>query len=1490
QGAPQLRLEAPGAQETQQAGEISRVWSAQDYMDVLTDIPNLMELVGNPYILSFILRLLPMQGVSKSEVSLNTLYKHILDNWMEVGKRRLFSKGKSLAESAVLEEILDQGFEMVCMEYLLCLAVAVSEYQKDVSFVEYKPRDPAKWKAEEGGHGKDLPGADDPSSDGSDSDNSGLGGPRNFLRAVSSTALERGNASQRGHAPQRRNTVEWGQLVEQRQALNPVQELELDQSKALEEGPALGVTNISKLSMTTQFLADRVQKSPILKEQLVVMVRDSRKCDGTNQTLAANAITILVRSRMRFNSANLRGIKVQGANLTGGEFDSADLQGSDLRNTTLDKCRLRGARLDGAQLNEAEFGELPYIDLNGISFASAYSSDGKHYAVGFTSGSITVFNTTIWKEAYSFQGSKKSIGSLAFSPDSRLLAYGDMIGIVKTRQNAIGITVDLVSFRAHDDFISDLAFSPDGLKIATASMEEIGLWSAASGSCTWSKKGRRGGVSSIAFSPDGKLLVSGGPDKTIRLWDVTTGANGFQIASASSDKTVRVWSVRARTCEHIFTGHSDRVTSIAYSPKEQQLVSCSVDSTIRTWNSRSGGKGPIFRGHTDQVVSIAYSPDGTQFITCGRDQTLRRWDCRTATKGAVIFGRTNTSSSGMYPHSTVKRCEDDRDKPFQPILQHPLALTYRSSPLKSRGTVFAISTDGLLTATLCANLVEVQLWHKDTNRPNPSHALIGHLRRISCIVFSPDNQHIASGSIDGSIRIWDTRLGTLVCILMGNKSKVTSLAFSPAGQQIATGSEDGTVRLWDELRPATPTEETLEEVASTGRCLATFEDKNNIQLVTSVAISPSGQWVASGGEGGAVRVWYADSHDKPSVNLEGHRDPVNSIAFSPDSKHIASASDDGTVRIWDIDNRKEVRTLLHGEAVKCLVYMFSGKQLASGGGNNCKIWDVNTGELESNLHHDRAIVTIASFFDGVTLRVGTKDYKAYDWRSATAGRDTTLVSTAAFSGDSRLVASSLGGNAVHLWNTESGERRAVLSGHSSSIECLSFSPVRNLIATASSDGTVGIWDAETGEFLGRLTGHSAIVTGVRFSPKGDQIATVSMDQSLRLWNLSESEPGGRLRIEAQGFAKVGEHVAPPQAEEGTFGQVVQQGNNPHPGEPGNSLQAVEQGTGVQAAEQGNGVQAAEQGDALHVNEQGDALHVNEQGFETQMGHQNSTMEVDEEPSEKEGAPLDASNLESCYHDTSGLVHAPVYSPDGKQVSVISTQHGVLRFNTQTGATLPPLIDHKDKGMVTCIAYSPRGGRMATSSEGMVARVWDPVTGRILFKLNGHTGSVTNIAFSPFSHQVATSSTDNTVRLWDITANALEVTGHSLPGHQGSVLCVAYSPDGLFLASGSADLTIRLWDPFNEELLATVGDFAVGVKTIQWKVAQGGRLLLVTGCKETLPQVWELVKDIKNNKHELRRYWGADVDALAVSGVCIGQKHGLTPENSTLLEQRGVTFE
>ncbi|KAG0307426.1 hypothetical protein BGZ97_000407 [Linnemannia gamsii] len=1382
--------------EYQTLPENSLAWSLEQYMYALSNIPHLMDLVGNPYILSFILEELPkIAGSARDEtgpiVSFDVLYKRVFAKWMTPNMQRLRSRVKTNEEERAFIELFDYNFAGECMKHMKDLAVQIVRNQKKhSSSVRYTFNDPAEWKSKFFGRdptarllqelipltrsgttyrflfpslldylfslavfNPDGSVLEDINTDGSmayDSDSyySEEDGEPLFSKSSSGQHFEGGLSPQKG------------------QALMEGKEKEI--GKALDKDHVLGSANISNRSMAIQFLADRVLENQCFKEQLIETIKDSPNSGESDQSLAANAITILVRSGMRFNSADLRDIKIKGANLTSGEFDSSN---SDLRDVTFDKCWLRQAKLERAQLTGSKFGESPYIPLDDVPTASAYSPNGKFYAATFDRRYLTVYDATKWENATSKQF-PDAITSVAFSPDNNLLAFGDDIGVLRIWEyTSTSIISHLPS--VHGACISSLVFSPDGNRIATAGYDgKIGLWDVASGSRCQVLEAHSEGPSYVSFSPDGKRLLSGGFDKVVRLWDLTTGGqvlaikthndavtqvlfsnDGLHIASSSSDTTVRVRTLSTGAKETIFRGHSKAVTGLICSPDGRQLVSCGEDSTIRVWDIHSGGSGPVLRGHTDTVVGIAFSQKGRQLTSCGRDKTLRIWDYRAAFKGAVLFGLTNSMSSGIYPYSTIKQDDSDDTAAIRPTSPSPRWGRFFSSE-SSGSKVASITTsrDGSLVASTSTigDKQAIVIWFRDTNEI--FRTLITHLKDISCIAFSPDSLHIASGSADNTIHIWSIDSGKFVKTLKGHRKKVTSIAYSSRGHQIVSGSKDDFVILWDTL---------------SGEKVHAFETDSAIQSVT---FSPSDSWIVSGGEDGAVTLWDSNNVVLPVIWDDGHAGTVNCVAFSPDSTRVASGGDDRKVRIWNVVTKSLERELqVEGqEAVSCLTYSPSGQHVA--------------------------IVSLSYTSDGGQLWIGS-GYKVHVWTNDVfAVHQAVVASGIELSRDCRQVAWSLGENKVQLFSADTGEAGKVLSGHSNVIECVSYSPVHNIVATASRDGTVRLWNSQTGESLVKLKGYDDIVTGVIFSPKGTQIA-VSCETMLCLWNLESESP----------------------------------------------------------------LKAGNQGDVLQADTSG--FTIDNQGVSPQ-----------------EVSILGAVSVNHAVEMSS----APVYSPDGKEIAVGSSDdHKVQRFNTQGGEKSPPPLNGHI-GTVTCIAYTLLGDKIATGSEDNTARIWDRYTGNQLFQLSEHSGGVTSIAFSPFDDQVATGDNGSTVRLWSSTHAG---PGHALNGHHGSILCLAYSPDGKILASGSADRTMQLWNlsDISDRLdLATVGDFAAGVESIRW-MNMGGRYRLVTGSDENPLGVWELVRH--GNSCYVRRCWSAGVHALAVSDARVGPNHGLKAEDVTLLKQR-----
>ncbi|MHC0064405.1 WD40 domain-containing protein [Nostoc sp. UIC 10890] len=585
--------------------------------------------------------------------------------------------------------------------------------------------------------------------------------------------------------------------------------------------------------------------------------------------------------------------------------------------------------------------------------------------------------------------------------------------------------IEVNTLEGHSKGVNSVAYSPNGQQLASASYDKtIKIWNVSSGQLLKTLTGHSSWVYSVAYSPNRQQLASASDDKTIKIWDVSSGqllktltghsdrvysiaysTNGQQLASASRDKTIKIWDVSSGQLLKTLTGHSSSVISVAYSSNGQQLASASVDKTIKIWDVSSGQLLKTLAGHSDRVFSVAYSPNGQQLASASRDKTIKIWDVSSGQLLKTLTGHSDVVYSVVYS---------------------PNGQQLASASVDNNINIWDVTSGKLLKT------------------------LTGHSDVVYSVVYSPNGQQLASASVDNNINIWDVSSGQFPKTLAGHSSGVFGIAYSPNGQQLASASVDKTIKIWD---------------VSSGRLLKTLTGHSS--SVISVAYSPNGQQLASASVDKTIKIWDVSS-GRLLKTLTSHRDRVNRVAYSLNGQQLASASWDKTIKIWDVSSGQLLKTLTgHSSEVFSVAYSPNGQQLASASfDKTIKIWNVNSGQL---------LKTLTGHSSGVFSVV----YSPNGQQLASASRDYTIT----------------------IWDVSSEQLLKTLTGHSEEVFNIAYSPNGQQLASASADNTIKIWDVSSGQLLKTLTGHSSEVNSLAYSPNGQQLASASADKTIILWDL-----------------------------------------------------------------------------------------------------------------------------------------------------------------------------------------------------------------------------------------------------------------------------------------------------------------------------------------------------------------------------------------------------
>ena len=589
------------------------------------------------------------------------------------------------------------------------------------------------------------------------------------------------------------------------------------------------------------------------------------------------------------------------------------------------------------------------------------------------------------------------IFSLAFSHNEKLLVTGSIDGEVclwKWQENKL-----IFQYQAHKTIVESVVFSCDNSKIASSSRDRsIKIWDVSTGQCILSLDLDKniGIVKNLVFNQDGNKLFAYSNQQVIS-WDLDTG--NYQILIES---------------QH-------RIFSLCLASKDDFLVFGCENGVVYIWDLNKEEFLNQFSNNSGIVLSVKVTEDN-QIFACGiKDKNVNIWNL------------TN----------------------------------YKSIEIQSQSyniSLIDISSNGKYIATGSGEKV-IKIWDIDTGLYLQN--LSGHVSEINAVTFSNSNRILATASVDRTVKIWDITTGKCLKTLQGRADFVHSVVFSSNNRIVISGSQHS-IYFWD---------------IDSQQCISTFFETKD--WLSSLIVSQDEKIIACaniGNEDNFIRIWQIDdlnhyltkSNQIPNKILKGHDDNIWSISFNPDGSKIVSASSDRTVKIWNSQTGQCLKTLSgHNRPVLCVSFSPNGNTVASCGGHSIiKLWNVETGECFLTIQ-DKASYTIKFNSDGLILASGHTSGMVKLWNTKngkciqTLGNRKPIISIA-FSDDGRYIAYGSYDGTLTVWDINDNKSVAILQQNCSSPWSLAFSKFSQdskLLAVGRDGEVIQIWDINTSQII-----------------------------------------------------------------------------------------------------------------------------------------------------------------------------------------------------------------------------------------------------------------------------------------------------------------------------------------------------------------------------------------------------------------------------------------
>jgi WD40 repeat protein len=664
-------------------------------------------------------------------------------------------------------------------------------------------------------------------------------------------------------------------------------------------------------------------------------------------------------------------------------------------------------------------------------------------------------------------------------------------------EHALGQAVtynrSLALYEGHTAAVTGAAWSSDGSRIATSSSDNsVHIWEADTGELIRKidlPKGITGNIYDMAlavqWSPADRYLLTisgdrfttGSQDFDLFLWDVETGQPA--AAREVQNSTPPSAGELGTTLVHFTSGAG------AAFAKEGRLATLGGDNTALIWEPLFEGQPLVLRGHTQGVNSVAWSPDFSRLVTASVDGTARIWDAGTGQELVQLFGHSETG--------------------------------YQQQGAGYSGSVTqaAWSPDGSLLAT-AGDDGSIWFWDGTSGEKITSIQITASTGSsqasdlvVRSITWSPDGSHIAAGSGDGYIQVWEVNNAEKIIEVKAHKQFVSFLAWSPLEERLVSAGADGRARVWN--------------VARNNMVLSLPENQ-----FVGADWSPDGKHIAAGFDpprdqkyGGVVSVWNIDT-GKPLFETSADKERNWAwyvITYSPDGKHIVARTTSGIwpdttdankLYMFDSQNGEVVRLFETGRDTLLIIPGISpdGKLVAAGDYEGTfYFWDMSTGELVKTMTclswghfvqwspDGKTIGMLCIDYAGGVNKIQVLDAETYEIL-LTIEKDIVSGSIQLFSWspDSKRIAVSCGNdeigsltNPVYVYDANSGEELLKIDKHTGRVVGIDWSPDGKRLVSGSSDGTTRVWDAQTGAELLSLPTPNDWKAEALWSPDGQHV-------------------------------------------------------------------------------------------------------------------------------------------------------------------------------------------------------------------------------------------------------------------------------------------------------------------------------------------------------------------------------------------------------------------